>query len=93
VRRHELALRGVRCQRQCPVPLEYKGVLLDCGYRLDVVVEDALVLEIKAVERLLPIHQAQVMTYLKLTNIPVGLLVNFHESMLRNGLRRLWLPG
>ena len=77
--------------RQRLVPLRYKGLALDCGYRLDLVVEEALVVEIKAVERLLPIHHAQVLTYLKLTGLPVGLLVNFHSTVLKNGLRRLTL--
>lgn len=88
---HELALRELRFDRQRGIPLEYKGVLLDCGYRLDLVVEDALIVEIKSVERLLPIHKAQLVTYMRLTQIPVGLLVNFNEPLLRNGLRRLSL--
>ena len=88
---HELALRKVRFEAQVAVPLKYKGLELDCGYRLDLVVEDVLVLEIKAVDRLLPIHQAQLLTYLRLTGREVGLLVNFHEPTLKNGLRRLTL--
>jgi GxxExxY protein len=90
---HELELRGFRAERQRPVPLRYKGISLDCGYRLDLVVDDALVIEIKAVERLLPIHQAQLLTYLKLTELHVGLLVNFHSVAIKNNLRRLtWSP-
>jgi GxxExxY protein len=88
---HELGLRGLRFKRQRPVPLEYKGMKLDCGYRVDLVVEDTLVVEIKAADRLLPIHQAQVLTYLRLTRLPIGLLVNFHEPVLKDGLRRLTL--
>ena len=72
-----------------PLPVHYKGVNLDIGYRLDVVVENKLIVEIKALERLLPIHQAQVLTYLKLANVPIGLLVNFNAPTLKEGLRRL----
>jgi GxxExxY protein len=89
---HELALRGLRFERQRPVPLEYKGIKLDCGYRLDLVVEQDLVLEIKSVDKLLPIHEAQLLTYLKLTKLRTGLLVNFRETALKKGLRRLTLP-
>jgi GxxExxY protein len=88
---HELGVLGLRFERQRPVPLEYKGTKLDCGYRLDLVVEDALIVEIKCVDRLLPIHKAQVLTYLRLTKLQAGLLVNFHETVLKNGLRRLVL--
>ena len=87
----ELALRGLRFERQVPVPLVYKGVDLACGYRIDILVEGALVLEIKAVEGLLRIHQAQVLTYLKLAKLRLGLLVNFRETLLKNGLRRMIL--
>jgi GxxExxY protein len=71
------------------VPLDYKGTTLECGYRLDLVVEDAVVVEIKCVDRLLAIHKAQVLTYLRLTTLRTGLLVNFRESVLKNGLFRL----
>ncbi len=87
----ELVLRGLRFDRQRPVHLEYKGEKLDCVYRLDLVVEDALVVEIKCVDQLLPIHRAQLLTYLRLTGLPTGLLVNFRETALKNGLRRLSL--
>ncbi len=89
---HELGLRGFHTQRQIAIPLRYKGLHLDCGYRLDLVVESRLVVEVKAVERLLPVHLAQVITYLKLLRLPVGLLVNFHVPVLREGLRRLVNP-
>ena len=85
----ELSLRGMRFDRQRQLPLVYKGVHLDCGYRLDVVVNEALLVEVKAVERLLPVHEAQVLTYLRLTGLRAGLLVNFHVAALRHGLRRL----
>lgn len=65
---YELAALGLRFDRQCAVPLEYKGTTLDCGYRLDLVIEEALIIEVKCVDRLLPIHQAQLLTYLRLTN-------------------------
>jgi len=86
---HELCLRGLRFERQCSVPLEYKGVKLECGYRLDLVVENTIIVEIKSVEHLLPIHTAQLLTYLRLTRLPIGLLFNFHEAVLKQGLRRL----
>ncbi len=86
---HELSLVGLSLARQVLVPVVYKGVTFDCGYRLDVIVEGKLVLELKAVDRLLPIHEAQVLTYLKLTGLDVGLLVNFNTPVLRSGVRRL----
>lgn len=86
---HELHLRKLAFERQKPLPVEYKGVRLECGYRLDLVVENCLVLELKAVERLLPIRQAQLLTYLRLTGIKYGLLMNFHVPVLKEGLRRL----
>ena len=85
----ELGLRQLRFERQQTIPICYKGVLVDCGYRVDVVVEDRILLELKSVDRLLPIHEAQVVTYLRLANLPVALLVNFNVSVLRTGLRRL----
>ena len=89
---HELALGGFRIQRQVPIPLHYKGLALDCGYRLDLVVDSRLIVEVKAVERLLPVHEAQVITYLRLIRLPLGLLVNFHVPVLKEGLRRLVNP-
>ena len=88
---HEFGLRSLNFERQVPLPVTYKAIELDCGYRLDFVVQRELIVEIKAVERLLPVHQAQVITYLKLTGIQTGLLVNFHTETLRRGLRRLSL--
>src|SRR5947209_4277188 len=86
---YELAHRGVSFRRQVPVPVRYKEVLLDCGYRIDVLVEDALVLELKAIERILPVHQAQLLTHLRLLEKKVGLLFNFHVAVLtRGGLLR-----
>jgi len=87
----ELVLRGLRVERQKPLPLSYKGVKLDCGYRMDLVVEDRVLIEVKAVEALAPIHEAQVLTYLRLTGVRVGLLINFNVSVLKQGLTRLVL--
>ena len=84
----ELNLREIRFQRQVPIPLEYKGVKLDCGYRSDVIVEGALLLELKAVDARLPIHEAQLLSYLKLTGLNVGLLINFNVELLRDGICR-----
>lgn len=86
---HELELRGVAYARQIEVPVVYKGVTLERGYRVDFVIERQLVLEVKAVERVLPVHEAQVMTYLRLLRLPAGLLVNFFSAAIRNDLRRL----
>ena len=88
---HELVLRGLHFERQQPLALQYKGIALECGYGLDFVFENALIVELKSVDRRLPIHQAQLRTYLRLTRICTGLLVNFHETVLKNGLRRLTL--
>jgi GxxExxY protein len=85
---HELELRGYSYQRQVPLPVVYKGVKLDCGYKLDIVVEGGLVLELKAVEQLAPVHEAQLLTYLKLSGNRVGLLINFHVPVLKDGIRR-----
>jgi GxxExxY protein len=85
----ELNLRGLAFQRQVPLPVEYKGVKLDCGYRLDLVVQDAVILELKCVEHLLPVHDAQLLTYLKLTGKRVGLIINFNvATLVRGGIVR-----
>jgi GxxExxY protein len=86
---HELSQDGLVFQRQVPLPVVYKSVHLDCGYRLDIVVENRVIIELKAVERLMPIHEAQLITYLKLSGIPTGLLLNFNTAVLREGIRRL----
>ncbi len=88
---YELSQRGLQFERERPLPVTYKEVKLECGYRLDFVVQSELIVEIKAVECLVPVHQAQLLTYLKLTGLRTGLLVNFNESVLRHGLRRLTL--
>ena len=73
------------------VPVVYKSVRLDCGYRLDNVVQDQVILELKTVERLMPIHEAQMLTYMKLSGIRTGLLINFNSAVLKDGLRRIML--
>jgi len=84
----ELTLRQVPFKRQYTLPVEYKGVRLDCGYRLDLLVADMVVVEIKATEQLLPIHEAQLLTYLKLGGWNVGLLTNFNVPVLKQGIRQ-----
>ncbi|HEY2917867.1 MAG TPA: GxxExxY protein [Candidatus Binatia bacterium] len=86
---HELSLANISFQRQVPLPVIYKSLPLDCGYRLDFLIEDTVVLEIKAVEELQPIHQAQLLTYLKLGGWPIGLLINFNVPVLMKGIKRI----
>jgi GxxExxY protein len=86
---HELSVARVPFERQKALAIRYKGTELQAGYRLDLVVGGSLLVELKAVERLLPVHKAQVITYLRLSGLPTGLLVNFHEAAIRHGLRRL----
>jgi GxxExxY protein len=85
----ELAIRQLAFERQRPLPLNYKGVPLDCGYRLDLLVANTVVVEIKTVEALLPIHEAQVLTYLRLGGWQIGLLINFNVAKLKDGVQRL----
>lgn len=87
----ELKQNGLSHSRQVPLPVVYKSVRLDCSYRLDIVVEKELVVEIKAVERLMPIHDAHMLTYLRLSGHKIGLLMNFNNVLLKDGLRRLVL--
>jgi GxxExxY protein len=86
---YELSQARLTFRRQVDLPVVYKGIKLDCGFRMDVVVEDSIILELKTVEHLLPIHSAQLLTYLKLSGKKVGLLMNFNEPVLRRGLKRL----
>jgi GxxExxY protein len=85
----ELSQRLIPFERQRPLPIDYKGELLDCGYRLDIVVDSRIVVELKAVEKLLPIHEAQMMTYLKLSGLRLGLLINFNVPVLKQGIKRM----
>jgi GxxExxY protein len=82
---HELHLRGLKFERQMPLPVRYKGVNLDCGYRVDLVVESTIILELKCIEHILPVHEAQLLTYLKLTGKRVGLILNFNVAVLTRG--------
>jgi GxxExxY protein len=86
---YELSLLGLAFQRQVSLPVAYKGLKLDCGYRMDVVVESAVILELKSIDEFAPIHSAQLLTYLRLTGMKVGLLMNFNVPALKNGLKRL----
>ena len=88
---HELTLRGVAVQRQLALPVVYQGEKLDAGYRLDLVVDSSVIVEVKSVEALAPIHDAQVLTYLKLSGLRVGLLINFNVVLLKQGIRRFVL--
>ncbi|MFZ5558258.1 MAG: GxxExxY protein [Pseudomonadota bacterium] len=88
---HEFGLHGIAFRRQVPWSVRYKTVNLDCGYRIDLVVDDKLILELKTVEKILPVHQAQLLTYLRLSGIQTGLLINFNVPALKNGVRRMRL--
>jgi GxxExxY protein len=87
----EFSIANIAFEIQKPLPVEYKDVKLNCGYRIDLFVENKLILEIKAIEKLLPIHEAQILTYMKLTKAPVGLLINFNVELLKNGITRFVL--
>jgi GxxExxY protein len=86
---YELSQLGLRFERQVHLPLIYKGIKLDCGHKLDLVVEDSIVVELKSIEDLAPVHHAQLLTYLKSLNKRVGLLINFNVPILKNGLKRV----
>ena len=86
---YEMTRAGLRFERQRDMPLLYRGVKLDCGYRLDLVVEGELIIELKSVVEILPIHHAQLLTYLKLERRSLGLLINFNVPVLKNGIRRV----
>ena len=84
----EMDLSGIAFKLQSPLPVEYKGIKLDCGYRVDMLIEDKLIVELKSVEKTLPVHEAQILTYMKLANIQVGLLINFNVERLKEGIKR-----
>jgi len=88
---YEFSQRQIPFQMELALPVRYKDVLLDCGYRIDLVVSGNLIVEVKCVETLLPIHQAQILTYMRLTKIPIGLLINFNVTKLQNGIKRFVL--
>ncbi len=85
----ELREKGLKVEQQKPLPVIYKGVRLDCGYWLDLVVDDRVIIEVKAVEKLTSVHDAQLLSYLRLYGCRVGLVINFHVSILKNGIRRI----
>jgi GxxExxY protein len=84
----ELGQHGIPFRQQTPVPVEYKGVRIECGYRIDLLVSDAVILELKSVDQLAPVHEAQLLTYMKLARVGTGLLINFNQQRLIDGLRR-----
>jgi GxxExxY protein len=88
---YELGCQNLSFQRQVALPVRYKTITLDCAYRMDVVVENQLILELKAVDKLLPIHDAQLLTYLRLSGLTTGLLMNFNVPVLKDGLKRMML--
>ena len=90
---HELLLRNISAVNQKLIQIRYKDLLFEEPLRFDVLADDCLLVEVKSVERVLPIHKAQLLSYMKLMNIPVGLLINFHEVVLKNGISRLILSG
>jgi GxxExxY protein len=87
----ELSLNNVQFRLQVPIPIEYKGIFLDCGYRIDALVDEQVILELKSVEKIVPIHEAQLLTYMKLAAISKGLLINFNVKRLVDGIRRFRL--
>lgn len=86
---YEMSAAGLDVETQKPLPITYQGVHLDCGYRLDLVVENKIILELKSIEKLLPIHQAQILSYLKLSGHTLGFLLNFNVEIMKNGIRRI----
>ena len=86
---HELSLRDLHFERQVALPVTYKGIKLDCGYRADIIVDEKLVLEIKAIDSITPLYQAQILTYLKMMDMRVGLILNFNVPVLKDGIKRM----
>ncbi len=88
---HELSLSGIPFKLQSPLPVKYKGIKLDCGYRIDLFIDDELIVELKSVDKIMGIHKAQLLTYMKLSEVKVGLLINFNVEMLKTGIKRFVL--
>ncbi len=88
----EMTLRGLQVRQQVALPVSYKGVQVECGYRLDILVDGLVIVELKSVERVEPIHEAQLLTYLKLSDLYLGLLLNFREELLKKGIHRVINP-
>ena len=89
----ELQLQDIPAQNQLTVPVQYKGLVFEEPLRLDVLADECLILELKSVETIMPAHKAKLLAYMKLMNIPLGLIINFHEPILKNGISRMILPG
>ena len=85
---HELRLRDISFRKECTVPLQYKGIRLECGYRVDLLIGELVVVELKAIDRLMPVHEAQLLTYLRIGGWKAGLLINFNVPVLKEGIRR-----
>lgn len=87
----ELSLNNIKHACQVPLPVEYKGIVLECGYRVDILVEDSLIIEIKSVEQIISVHSSQILTYMKLAHAKLGLLINFNVPILKDGIKRFIL--
>lgn len=85
----ELERSGLRTETQLKLPINYQGMKFDAGYRIDMLVEDSVIVELKSIERLMPIHEAQLLSYLRMSNLKLGLLINFNHKLLRDGIRRV----
>ena len=88
---YEMKAAGMAFKLQYPLPVQYKSIKLDCGYRIDLLVNEAIIVELKSVDKILPIHQAQLLTYMKLADISIGLLINFNVKYLKDGIKRMVL--
>ncbi len=86
---HELQLRGLPCRRQVPLHIEYKGLKIENAYRLDLLINELVIVEVKAVEKLMPIHDAQLLTYLQLSDLKLGILFNFHSPVIKDAMKRI----
>jgi GxxExxY protein len=86
---HELKQRGVQVQSEIPVSVNYDGLVIDVGYRIDLLVEACVIVELKTVRKLMPVHHAQLLSYLRMSKLPTGLLINFHVARLRDGIKRI----
>jgi GxxExxY protein len=87
--KHELTQSGVQVLSEVPVPIAYDGCVIEVGYRIDLLVEQSVVVEVKTVRKLMPVHSAQLLSYLRLSKLPTGLLINFHVARLRDGIKRI----
>lgn len=85
---HELLNKGLMVDRQLPVPVTFKNIRLECGYRIDLLVENSVIIELKSIDEFAPVHEAQILTYMKLANKEIGLLINFNVNLLKDGIRR-----